>query len=225
MEPSRGKALPLLKLLNALLRTTPKTAYPDGSCLEFRARVQLFLAKEIPLFDQSGVNPRGEYATDLGDSIIDDEVEQTENEVTDANGMEVDQQEEEGAAQEPSEADTRKGGMPECRRIRGSTDASPTELRRSLRSVHQACANPALIASPSGLETFKRDTESVIAAITKAKGASTVATAARYYVGPNIDADVCRLLICRLQLVKLMLSLASRFRLPKTTVYSAAHRS
>lgn len=117
MEPSRGKALPLLKLLNSLLRITPKTSsHPDQLCLEFRARVQLFAAKEIPLFDQSGVNPRGEYATDLGDNMVDEdeleeEVERTEGELVESNGMDVDQQEEEGAvaSEEPSASDRKKG--------------------------------------------------------------------------------------------------------------------
>ncbi|KAL1412514.1 hypothetical protein Q8F55_000260 [Vanrija albida] len=58
MPSSRGKALPLLRTINAFLRFLSHT--PED--LMLRGRVQLFAAAVIPIADKSAINMRGEYS-------------------------------------------------------------------------------------------------------------------------------------------------------------------
>jgi THO complex subunit 1 len=58
MPPSRGKALPLLRTINAFLRFLPRT--PED--LVFRGRVHQFASSVIGIADKSAINMRGEYA-------------------------------------------------------------------------------------------------------------------------------------------------------------------
>ncbi|KAL7425191.1 hypothetical protein Q5752_000879 [Cryptotrichosporon argae] len=57
MPSSKGKALPLLRTINAFLRTLPRT--PDG--LAFRGRVHQFASAAIGIADKSAINMRGDY--------------------------------------------------------------------------------------------------------------------------------------------------------------------
>jgi hypothetical protein len=57
MQPSKGKALILLKQLNALVRRVSKT----GGTAKFNGRILNFLSGAFPLGERSGVNLRGEY--------------------------------------------------------------------------------------------------------------------------------------------------------------------
>lgn len=100
MIPSRGKALPLLKFLNTILRLTPKTS----SYLEFRARIHLFIARWYKIFDPSGVNLRGEYATDLGQTLYDHEKPETVDVIQSEEGMEVDSPQDIGGTFEGNDA-------------------------------------------------------------------------------------------------------------------------
>ncbi|WOO82222.1 THO complex subunit 1 [Vanrija pseudolonga] len=58
MPSSKGKALPLLRTINAFLRFLSHT--PED--LMLRGRVQLFAAAVIPIADKSAINMRGEYS-------------------------------------------------------------------------------------------------------------------------------------------------------------------
>lgn len=58
MPASRGKALPLLRIINSFLRFLSHT--PQD--LKLRGRVQLFASSAISVSDKSAINVRGEYA-------------------------------------------------------------------------------------------------------------------------------------------------------------------
>lgn len=58
MPASRGKALPLLRTINAFQRFLSHT--PQD--LKLRGRVQLFASSAIGIADKSAINMRGEYA-------------------------------------------------------------------------------------------------------------------------------------------------------------------
>ncbi|KAK6908723.1 hypothetical protein I203_102726 [Kwoniella mangroviensis CBS 8507] len=58
MPASRGKALPLLRTINAFLRFLPRT--PDD--LVLRGRVHQFASSVISVADKSAINMRGDYA-------------------------------------------------------------------------------------------------------------------------------------------------------------------
>lgn len=58
MQPSKLKALLLLKQLNALVRRVSKT----GDTAKFNGRILNFLSGAFPIGERSGVNLRGEYA-------------------------------------------------------------------------------------------------------------------------------------------------------------------
>lgn len=58
MQPSKSKALVLLKQLNALVRRVSKT----GDTAKFNGRILNFLSGAFPIGERSGVNLRGEYA-------------------------------------------------------------------------------------------------------------------------------------------------------------------
>ena len=58
MPASRGKALPLLRTINAFLRFLSHT--PQD--LKLRGRVQLFSSSAISVSDKSAINVRGEYS-------------------------------------------------------------------------------------------------------------------------------------------------------------------
>ncbi|WRT69725.1 uncharacterized protein IL334_006715 [Kwoniella shivajii] len=58
MPASRGKALPLLRTINAFLRFLPRT--PEN--LVFRGRVHQFASSVISVADKSAINMRGDYA-------------------------------------------------------------------------------------------------------------------------------------------------------------------
>jgi THO complex subunit 1 len=65
MQPSKGKSLTLLKLLNHLLNQTSHIMvnFEDSTnILLFRARIHLFITEWFKLNDMSGVNLRGEYS-------------------------------------------------------------------------------------------------------------------------------------------------------------------
>lgn len=57
MPASRGKALPLLRIINAFLRFLPRT--PED--LVFRGRVHQFASSVISVADKSAINMRGDY--------------------------------------------------------------------------------------------------------------------------------------------------------------------
>jgi THO complex subunit 1 len=57
MPASRGKALPLLRIINAFLRFLPRT--PED--LVFRGRVHQFASSVISIADKSAINMRGDY--------------------------------------------------------------------------------------------------------------------------------------------------------------------
>ena len=57
MPASKGKALPLLRIINSLLRFLPRT--PED--LVFRGRVHQFASSVISVADKSAVNLRGDY--------------------------------------------------------------------------------------------------------------------------------------------------------------------
>ena len=57
MPASKGKALPLLRTINAFLRFLPRT--PDD--LVFRGRVHQFASSVISIADKSAINMRGDY--------------------------------------------------------------------------------------------------------------------------------------------------------------------
>ncbi|WVF68236.1 hypothetical protein IAT40_003001 [Kwoniella sp. CBS 6097] len=58
MPASRGKALPLLRTINAFLRFLPRTP----ADLVFRGRVHQFASSVISVADKSAINMRGDYA-------------------------------------------------------------------------------------------------------------------------------------------------------------------
>lgn len=77
MPSSKGKALPLLRTINAFLRFLSHT--PED--LMLRGRVQLFAAAVIPIADKSAINMRGEYSaiqTTWEESDPQDDVEMAE---------------------------------------------------------------------------------------------------------------------------------------------------
>ena len=57
MPASKGKALPLLRTINAFLRFLPRT--PED--LVFRGRVHQFASGVISIADKSAINMRGDY--------------------------------------------------------------------------------------------------------------------------------------------------------------------
>jgi THO complex subunit 1 len=57
MPASKGKALPLLRIINAFLRFLPRT--PED--LVFRGRVHQFASSVISVADKSAINMRGDY--------------------------------------------------------------------------------------------------------------------------------------------------------------------
>lgn len=57
MPASKGKALPLLRTINAFLRFLPRT--PED--LVFRGRVHQFASSVISVADKSAINMRGDY--------------------------------------------------------------------------------------------------------------------------------------------------------------------
>jgi THO complex subunit 1 len=57
MPASRGKALPLLRTINAFLRFLPRT--PED--LVFRGRIHQFASSVISIADKSAINLRGDY--------------------------------------------------------------------------------------------------------------------------------------------------------------------
>ena len=57
MPASKGKALPLLRIINAFLRFLPRTP----ADLVFRGRVHQFASSVISVADKSAINMRGDY--------------------------------------------------------------------------------------------------------------------------------------------------------------------
>lgn len=57
MPASKGKALPLLRTINAFLRFLPRTP----ADLIFRGRVHQFASSVISVADKSAINMRGDY--------------------------------------------------------------------------------------------------------------------------------------------------------------------
>lgn len=57
MLGSKGKALPLLRTINAFLRFLPRTP----ADLVFRGRVHQFASSVIKVADKSAINMRGDY--------------------------------------------------------------------------------------------------------------------------------------------------------------------
>jgi hypothetical protein len=57
MPASRGKALPLLRIINSFLRFLPRTP----ADLVFRGRVHQFASSVISVADKSAINMRGDY--------------------------------------------------------------------------------------------------------------------------------------------------------------------
>ena len=57
MPASKGKALPLLRTINAFLRFLPRTP----ADLVFRGRVHQFASSVISVADKSAINMRGDY--------------------------------------------------------------------------------------------------------------------------------------------------------------------
>ncbi len=58
MPASKGKALPLLRTINAFLRFLPRTPAE----LVFRGRVHQFASSVISVADKSAINMRGDYS-------------------------------------------------------------------------------------------------------------------------------------------------------------------
>jgi THO complex subunit 1 len=84
MPASRGKALPLLRIINAFLRFLPRT--PED--LVFRGRVHQFASSVISIADKSAINMRGDYG-EVKTTWEEDAVEQTvEGDVEMREGME-----------------------------------------------------------------------------------------------------------------------------------------
>lgn len=98
MPASRGKALPLLRTINAFLRFLPRT--PED--LVFRGRVHQFASSVISIADKSAINMRGDY----GEAITkweQEEVDVKEDVKVDAEGdveMKVDVGAEKQSAEE-----------------------------------------------------------------------------------------------------------------------------
>lgn len=69
MPASRGKALPLLRTINAFLRFLPRTP----ADLVFRGRVHQFASSVISVADKSAINMRGDY-NDIKTTWDEDEI-------------------------------------------------------------------------------------------------------------------------------------------------------
>ncbi|KAH7874502.1 THO complex subunit 1 transcription elongation factor-domain-containing protein [Lentinula edodes] len=77
MQPQKGKALVLLRMLNDLLRRLSKAG---GETIGFSGRILTYLSQVFPLGERSGVNLRGEYGPTWEMPVRDsEEKETTEN--------------------------------------------------------------------------------------------------------------------------------------------------
>jgi hypothetical protein len=88
MPASKGKALPLLRIINSFLRFLPRT--PED--LVFRGRVHQFAGSVISVADKSAVNMRGDYndIQTTWEADVEDSKEETaaKDEVTGIEGVE-----------------------------------------------------------------------------------------------------------------------------------------
>ncbi|KAJ3859780.1 THO complex subunit 1 transcription elongation factor-domain-containing protein [Lentinula novae-zelandiae] len=74
MQPQKGKALVLLRMLNDLLRRLSKAG---GETIGFSGRILTYLSQVFPLGERSGVNLRGEYGPTWEMPVRDSEEKET----------------------------------------------------------------------------------------------------------------------------------------------------
>ncbi|KAK4685075.1 THO complex subunit 1, partial [Tremellales sp. Uapishka_1] len=143
MPASQGKALPLLRTINAFLRFLPKTP----ADLVFRGRVHHFASSVISIADKSAINMRGVYGN-VKTTWDEDDKEETKEE---ANDGDVEMDSVEGKKEETVSAESRP-------------DFYPT-----LWSLQQYFASPPSLDGPSTgeppqnpFETFKNKSDFVL---------------------------------------------------------------
>ncbi|ORX37677.1 THO complex subunit 1 transcription elongation factor-domain-containing protein [Kockovaella imperatae] len=140
MPASKGKALPLLRTINAFLRFLPRTP----ADLVFRGRVHQFASSVISIADKSAINMRGDY----GDvKTTWEEVESVKEEVKADTGQgpaDGDVDMEAAAAVVKEGADVESKAEPDP----SNTNPEP-DFYSTLWSLQQYFASPPLLAGPS----------------------------------------------------------------------------
>lgn len=124
MPASRGKALPLLRTINAFLRFLPRT--PED--LVFRGRIHQFASSVISIADKSAINLRGDY-NELK-TVWEEEVEVAKEEVTATSDEDVEMDAE------------KKDDQPEIK----EEDEAEAEFYSTLWSLQQYFAHPPSLA-------------------------------------------------------------------------------
>ncbi|WWC73668.1 uncharacterized protein I206_107640 [Kwoniella pini CBS 10737] len=152
MPASRGKALPLLRTINAFLRFLPRT--PDD--LVFRGRVHQFASSVISVADKSAINMRGDYA----------EVRTTWDEDEDKIESSVDQKDKQDGEGDVKMEDETEKPQPDAE---DNLSESKLDFYPTLWSLQQYFAHPPSLDGPASgdpaitpFETFKEKTDSVL---------------------------------------------------------------
>jgi THO complex subunit 1 len=150
MPASRGKALPLLRTINAFLRFLPRT--PED--LVFRGRVHQFASSVISIADKSAIHLRGDYNEIK--TVWEEEVVPTP--AKDANGdVEMDEKKDSGERKEDIKVD--EGSKPEA------------DFYSTLWSLQQSFAHPPSLApspqarnqsGPTPFASFRQKSEVVL---------------------------------------------------------------
>ncbi|WVQ95789.1 hypothetical protein IAU59_002888 [Kwoniella sp. CBS 9459] len=158
MPASRGKALPLLRTINAFLRFLPRTP----ADLVFRGRVHQFASSVISVADKSAINMRGDYA-EVRTVWDEEEIRKEEvEEVKQDEGVEDGEGDVKMEDQAESKSDEQK--------IKDAT-ATPTEpdFYSTLWSLQQYFAHPPSLDGPSTgtppqtpFEVFKEKSDFVL---------------------------------------------------------------
>ncbi|WVR08034.1 hypothetical protein IAU60_005078 [Kwoniella sp. DSM 27419] len=167
MPASRGKALPLLRTINAFLRFLPRTP----ADLVFRGRVHQFASSVISVADKSAINMRGDYAEvrTTWDEPEEEQVEEGEQDKKDVH----DESTKPGPDAEDGEGDVKmEEAVTEADLVDPKqADPAPQEpdFYSTLWSLQQYFAHPPSLDGPAAgspprtpFETFKEKSDFVL---------------------------------------------------------------
>ncbi|KAJ3895323.1 THO complex subunit 1 transcription elongation factor-domain-containing protein [Lentinula edodes] len=132
MQPQKGKALVLLRMLNDLLRRLSKAG---GETIGFSGRILTYLSQVFPLGERSGVNLRGEYGPTWE--------------------MPVRDSEEKGTTENPE-----KDGM-HCRNTIYLCTNLSTDFYSTFWSIQLPFSKPSVFATPNPPMTFAQFQDAV----------------------------------------------------------------
>lgn len=154
MPASRGKALPLLRTINAFLRFLPRT--PEG--LVFRGRIHQFASSVISIADKSAINLRGDY-NDLK-TVWEEDQHGAESAETSAKGQEKEGDVDGDVKMETEETKTEGNEISTAEETKSQTGPEP-DFYSTLWSLQQYFAHPPSLAPSTSAANSRAPTPSV----------------------------------------------------------------